>query len=55
LDPSETFALTETIEYGTMGEILWGKKGQIITTTIMTFLLYGIMISMGIIAGESLR
>jgi hypothetical protein len=54
-DPSETFALRETLQYGTMGGILWGQKGQIITATIIIVYLYGVMISKGIIAGQSLR
>jgi hypothetical protein len=54
-DPSETFALRETLEYGAMGDYLWGRKGQILNTTNIIFYLYGIMISKGIIAGQTLR
>jgi hypothetical protein len=54
-NPSDVFELNETFEFGTMGDYLWGRKGQLINSINIIIYLYGIMISKGIITGATLR
>lgn len=54
-DPREIFALKNTLEYGKMGYIIWGKKGQFFNAINIIVYVYGLMITKGIITGNSLR
>jgi hypothetical protein len=46
--------MSETIEYGQMGKIIWGRKGEFLNGLNILIYLYGSLISKGIMVGNIL-
>ncbi len=46
--------MIETIEYGSMGEILMGRRGEIMCVLNVVLYIFGVMITKGIIVGKSM-
>jgi hypothetical protein len=46
--------MNETVEYGQMGKMLWGRNGELINGLNILIYLYGALISKGIMVGNIL-
>ncbi len=46
--------MIETIEYGSMGAIIMGKWGEILCVVNVVLYIFGVMITKGIIVGNTM-